>query len=401
MHSGGRLPVGTRPNKAEPWFRTVRLVGARSLLCYRGQRMPSFDDASALVRNGEIEPALVIFVSHRWRDTLHPDPDGRTLRAICQVLRALVALARGLDPQDAAPVPSLEQPAMLQASVLLYRMLEKCELEGNQVLDRLAVFFDFSCLPQGHTAADQERLRVALEGLPSIVPDPIVTLLALREPGDAYATRAWCVAESVMSLQYDNDRPWIYTFPLRMDLEPVVNTVEFDPLRAAIEKWSREVSGRLRITQDEFQDWLQIVQLCVDWHEKARDEAMLTLHHSPDIAKESFRLWIEITTRLAAGGAKIVNVAPMVHEVTASAGLQCTNPDDILITGLLILAGLRWEELNRNSGAPSSSADPEADFWRLCLSRFLEGGALNADVRPRLSRQEGVLVPPICTLVAE
>jgi hypothetical protein len=162
-----------------------------------------------------------------------------------------------------------------------------------------------------------------------------------------------------------------------------------------------EVSGKSLITQYEFQDWLQIVQLCVDWHEKARDEAMLTLHHSPDIAEESFRLWIAITTRLAAGGAQVVNLAPMVQEVTASAGLQCTNPDDLLLTGLLILAGLRWEELNRNSGTPPTPADPGTDFWRLCLSRFLQGGTLRADVRPRASRQEGVLTPPICTLVAE
>ena len=62
--------------------------------------MPSFDDASTLVWQEANEPALVIFISPRWRDTLHPDPDGRTLRATGQVIRALVALARGLDLQD-------------------------------------------------------------------------------------------------------------------------------------------------------------------------------------------------------------------------------------------------------------------------------------------------------------
>lgn len=361
--------------------------------------MPGYDDSSPLAWQEENSPALVIFVSHRWRASLHPDPDGRTLHAIRQVLRSLEALARGLDPQDEAPAPSLRQPAMLHASVLLYRMLERCELEGGHILDRLAIFFDFSCMPQGLAANEQEHLKNGLASLPAMVPDTRVTLLALRQPGDDYASRAWCVAESVLSLQYDEGRAWIYTFPLRMDLAPVDTAIAFEPLKAAIDDWSGKVCGRSRITSDEFQGWLHVVQLCVDWHGEAPEEAMLTLHHSPDIAEQSFRLWIDTTTRLAEGGQRVVDVGPLVREVIASAGLHCTNPDDLLPTALLILAGLRWEELNRNSGSPQIPAEPGADFWRLCFSRFLQGRPLAALVRPRQSQLAGRLATPGLTLL--
>lgn len=363
--------------------------------------MPDFDAATALAWQDADKPTLVIFVSHRWRATSCPDPDGRSLRAICQLINSVALLARGLDPQDITPVPSLSHPAMLHASVLLWRMLEQCELDGRQILDRIAIFFDYSCLPQGHTIEQRDSLKNALASLPSMVPDQIVTLVALRESGDSYFNRAWCVAESVLSLRYDPDRPWSSTFPLRLNLDLRAPDLTFEPLRAAITDWDEGVRGRPRISEAEFHDWLNIVGLCADWHRVQRPESGQVLHHSPDSAERSFKLWVAITMRLAEIGASTIDLEPLVREVAALSDLRCTNPEDLLPTSLLILAGLRWEELNRNGGEPLARAGSGRDFWVLCFLRFLKGYQLRVHVRPRKSKFPGRLVFPDLQLVED
>jgi hypothetical protein len=395
-------PIKTRLETIDmrrSWLQTVRLLSGRKLLAFDGLRMPDFDAATALAWRDADEPKLVIFVSHRWRDISHPDPDGRSLRAICQLISSLALLARGLDPQDMTPVPSLRPPAMLHASVLLSRMLERCELNGRQILDRIAIFFDYSCLPQGHTTQQRDLLKHGLASLPSMVPDQTVTLVALREPNDAYGNRAWCVAESVLSLQYDSARPWTSTFPLRLNLDGNMPDFTFEPLNAAITKWEERVVGRRHIPETEFHDWLNIVVLFINWHQQRRDESGKILHHSPESAERSFMLWVSITIRLAEVGANALDLEPLVREVASSSGLLCTNPEDLLPSSLLILAGLRWEELNRNSGEPTVLAERARDFWVLCLQRFLQGHPLRVQVRPRLSQVPGSLVFPDLRLI--
>jgi len=363
--------------------------------------MPSYGQSSALRWNGDDEPNLVVFVSHRWRTTAHPDPDGRTLRTITNVLRALDRLARGLDPTCDAPVPSLRLPGMLHASVLLERLVERFDGDLASALDGVAIFYDFSCMPQGRAQEHLGRLKNGLASFPSMIPDRRVALLALRQPQDGYENRAWCVAESVLSLNYDRERSWADTFPLRIDLEPRENVVTFKPLEAAIEAWSRGVSGRSRITSAQFRDWLELVRLCAEWYGQSRKDAVAHLHHSGSISERSFHLWLATTIRLAEAGDSIVNIGPLLCEVMASSNLLCTDPDDIVPTALLILAGLRWEELNRSSGSLRVSPEPGQDFWRQCLSRFLEGRPLRASIRLRKARLDGTLVPPALSLLPD
>lgn len=132
------------------WFSSIRLLHARKIAEYCGQRMPHFDAAASLAWSSEERPGLVVFVSHRWRSSTHPDPDGRTLRAISYLLLALDSLACGLDPTDDAPVPDLREPAMLHASVLLHRFLEYTDWEGEPAIDRIAVFFDYQSQGLNH-----------------------------------------------------------------------------------------------------------------------------------------------------------------------------------------------------------------------------------------------------------
>ena len=386
------------------WLSAPRLLRARGLQSFAGRRIPSYRYAASLAwRAGReadaADPDLVIFLSHRWRSSAHPDPDGRTLRGLVCLLDAMDALARGLDPTHPDPVPSIQAPAMLQATVLVHRLLEHTDHDGARALDRVAVFVDYACLPQGRAAGTRQQLKNGLASFPQILPDPRVALVALRHAGDGYDSRVWCVAESALALQYDEDRPWALTYPLRMDLEPQFPKITHEPLRAALADWTSRTQGRARITADEFRSWLELVQGCVYWHTAARDEAMTVLHHSPDVAERSFKLWIRTTLRLAECGECMVDIAPLVCNALTAEGLHCTDPDDTLPTGLLILAAMRWEELNRNAGAPGQISPTGRDFWRSCLHRYLAGRALFARVTPRRSLRPGQLVAPVLDFV--
>lgn len=391
-------------SSSSTWLNTTRLLRARALQGLAGRRIPGYGQATRLAWRGghdadPADPDLVIFLSHRWRSSEHPDPDGRTLRALVRLLDAMDALARGLDPAHPDPVPSLQAPAMLQAMVLVHRLLERTDHDGARALDRVAIFVDHACLPQGRSAGARQRLKNGLASFPQMLPDPRVALVALRHAGDGYDRRSWCVAESALALHYDENRPWAMTFPLRMDLEPRVPEISYEPLRTALAGWTGRTCGRARISADEFRSWLDLVQHCVDWHTESRDGAMTVLHHSPAVAEQSFKLWIRTTLRLAECGDHVVDLVPLVCDALTAEGLHCTDPDDALPTGLLILAAMRWEELNRNAGAPGQLLQTGADFWRSCLQRHLSGQALLARVRQRESRKPGQLVAPALELV--
>ena len=72
---------------------------------------------------------------------------------------------------------------------------------GKGVLERTAIFFDYSCIPQGMdlhglTADDPSNhmaLEQALRRLHLLVDSS--TVLSLRSAGDDYGNRAWCAAE--------------------------------------------------------------------------------------------------------------------------------------------------------------------------------------------------------------
>lgn len=363
--------------------------------------MPDFQEAEPLLWKSDDEPDLVVFVSHRWRSSHHPDPDGQTLRGLTCLLEAVQQLAAGLDPINPTAVPSLREPGMLHACVLLQRLWEQAEdMDGAGVLGRIALFFDFSCLPQGETPEHQQQLKNGLASFPQMIPDPRVLLLALRQQGDDYGTRSWCVAESVLSLTYDELRPWAQTFPLRMALRPEANVVQFTPLDEAIENWDLQVAGQVQITAQMFHQWIDLVQLCVDWHGQAQDEARELLHHSPGIAEQSFQLWLTVTLQLAECGYGTVDLVPVLQTALVSVGLGCTDPDDAVPTALLIMAGLRWEELNRNSGTPCQSISVGNDFWQQCFARYLVGGLLQAHVELLPPSKPGYLTSPKLTLLS-
>lgn len=238
-----------------------------------------------------------------------------------------------------------------------------------------------------------------------MIPDLRVSLVALRDPGDDYENRAWCVAESVLALQWDVDRPWNITYPLRMDLDIYRREISFPPLAKLLDAWSQDSVGYCRITIAKFEQWLDVIQACVDWHGQERDEAMRNLHHSPDIAEQSFKLWMAVSLRLGENGEAgdtPIDLIPLLLASMTEVGLHCSDENDLLLTALLSLAGLRWEELNRQSGQPidlDESDLNDRDFWCQCLERHLAGFPLKAQVRLRASKYPNRLCSPALRLV--
>jgi hypothetical protein len=381
------------------WFNKVRLLSVRKLLGFNGISLPSYKSAENLRWTDSKKPAHVVFVSHRWRTTGNPDPDGRNFTELKGLLGSVVLLARGLDPNDPTPAPSLGERHMLHASVLLWRLIQNCELDAEEILDRFAVFFDYSCLPQNTTSEQCTLLRNGLLAFLSMIPDTSVSLVALRHVDDSYSKRAWCVAESVLSLSYSDDRQWAETFPLRICVDRQDTKIEFEPLANAIRNWDKTTALKPKITAEQFHNWLDIVQLCVDWHEQSRLEATDKFHHSISIADQSFKLWTRITIRISERGETTVDLIPELISALESEDLRCTNPNDLVFTALIILSSLRWEELNRTSEQLNVGENIQSDFWRRCLLQYMDTRSIFARVYPQSAKAIGQLTPPRLELV--
>ncbi len=159
---------------------------------------------------GEL-PLLVLFVSHRWQSLIEPDPRGTQADSIRTFLRNVgaVAAAASLPPRERIKiVPSLRVHGPFQAANLLGNGLVtqstrgglRWQEIGDSVLERIGIWYDFACLPQGTAGfraskddVEGQMVGAALRRLHILV--SASTVLALRREDDDYAERAWCVAE--------------------------------------------------------------------------------------------------------------------------------------------------------------------------------------------------------------
>lgn len=169
------------------------------------------------------DPALVLFVSHRWQTSIQPDPKGFQADVIRSFLQTVAAVATAAShPPEARRelLASLRVHGVLQAGLLLGNqrgfgvadeqgLRDFCETVrkahepskvGAAIVDGIAVWYDFSCLPQGanesRVPADTQEQRVlerALRRLHTLI--LASTVLVLRASDDDYGSRAWCVAE--------------------------------------------------------------------------------------------------------------------------------------------------------------------------------------------------------------
>lgn len=325
--------------------------------------MPRYDQAEKFIWRKNNTPDLIVFISHRWGMRTNPDPDGSALQTIRKLLCALDRVSKGLDPCSNSPMPDLSLPYILQASLLFDRILEK-QSEWDNILNHVAVFYDYSCLPQGDEPKEVTLRRKGLSYFPSFIPDPSVTLVALRSQGDEYEKRIWCVAESTLAVTYEEGRHWRELFPIRVDKEQLPLNIEYEPLGALIKKWNATIHNSPQVTDDYFNYWLDIINYCRTWFGSNPDDASKQIHHTGVSADVSFMMFLTTSNKLMELGNTTTNLEPIIRNAAIEIGLKCTEDEDYFAAGLITLGGLRWEQLNR------SGYDNLPDIWLQAFKKY-------------------------------
>ncbi|OOF92525.1 hypothetical protein ASPCADRAFT_8800 [Aspergillus carbonarius ITEM 5010] len=119
--------------------------------------------------NGQDEPKRKLyFISHRWLDPVHPDPEGTQLQRVQQL------------PPRRALVPDASNSGTSED-----------DLASNVLL-----FYDYSSLPQEPRTADEsETFKLGIMGLNDILSYMRVVILDDEE----YMSRSWCLMEYFIS----------------------------------------------------------------------------------------------------------------------------------------------------------------------------------------------------------
>ncbi|WP_239405183.1 hypothetical protein [Frankia sp. Cj3] len=344
-------------------------------------------------------PPLVLFLSHRWRTSINPDPEGHTADALRFFLQqvAAVAAAASSPPQDRSKlIPSLRVHGTMQAALLLgnqrgfgtanerdwpdlNKKTEDPSGVGDAIIGDIGIFYDFSCIPQGvstfHQPPEEEMQRIverALRRLHLLV--SASTVLALRAADDDYGSRAWCVTELSIG-----QPAWRHVV-LRTDLlgEPVTDAQLLGEDAPKVNNFatSRE---RLLDVDDQWRSapsgWGVLRSLAtmvffgLPELEADRPVPFFVTPHAPRIFPGSQQLLTGMMSRLSLlsqtdrtldGTPIVADVAELVTNALEEAGLYCTAPEDRVYLGLQMLYA-------RHVGAPEF-----ARFYNECLQRYVE-----------------------------
>jgi hypothetical protein len=164
------------------------------------------------------QPLLVLFVSHEWETSRHPDPTGRQLKAIKKLLKEVVALMVALLSKDERfkrldLMPDLLMEGTVQAAYIIRCLLDEMDRRGSKgdvleafsddpwsLLTHIGIFYDYMCLPQTLVDAgvirypdEEAEFRESLRHLEDLAVSSLV--IALRFDGDTFDSRAWCTVE--------------------------------------------------------------------------------------------------------------------------------------------------------------------------------------------------------------
>jgi hypothetical protein len=358
------------------------ILRASALLEMNGP-MPKFeqlrDAATSPWFAADSPPAAVLFVSHRWESALHPDPQGAQANAI----RTLLATVREIDETSRASaadrrqrMPSLLAHGVLQAAYFLSEGIAFGQ-PGNAAwrdtdtpvdLARVGIWYDFSCMPQeGRVALP---LVSELERIHHLIGES--TMLSLRWPGDDYDSRAWCAAE--ISTEPDIERRQCRRIVLRVDellkAFPIEQLVHSEENAYADQRRETFAKGLIDWI-DEPAETFPRIRLLYDYLpeiEEEREMPLFTARRKPEIFRGQRTLLLEMIERL--GGASKrdhrlrsnehlnLDMAGVVLASLKAAQLVCSNPEDLLFTGLMILYA-------RHRGAPQMAA-----FYGACIARY-------------------------------
>jgi hypothetical protein len=347
-------------------------------------------------------PPLVLFVSHRWQTPIHPDPSGESVDAVRYFLRAVAAVATAASspPQVRSNlIPSLRVHGIMQAAVLLGNERGFGAVSGPEwrdfwvsagqtsnppdadtsILRGIAVFYDFSCIPQGlnvfRKPSEEKMQQVFMRALRRLhLLINASTVLVLRTAGDDYGTRAWCVAELSIG------RPEGRHLVLRTDMlgEPVTDAQllgESLPSINNMATFRKHLPGIDDQWRGSANGWGVLHSLAMGVNsglpelEAERSVPLLMTPHAPMIFPGHQRLLEGMWARLADlsdldqaldGIPLVTDVAELVTYSLEQADLRCTVPEDRVYVGLHMLYA-------RSVGSPRL-----AQFFGECLRRYVD-----------------------------
>jgi len=200
----------------------------------------------------------ITFISHRWEKPKdsgrqHPDPHGRQLETIQQVIRMVIMLclrAQGFLTESEVPPDSLRNNGWLQAAYIagsellgarIREVSPSSEMQLRELLlDRCAIWYDFTCLYQKPRDKRQEAsFRTDLKSLRQIVHGSSC-VLSLQWANDGYNDSGWCQWEIAASLVVDPGLE-VYYFPLLLSLESIGLPFVYLPasLQNSISSWDQ------------------------------------------------------------------------------------------------------------------------------------------------------------------
>lgn len=300
----------------------------------------------------------------------------------------------------------------LQAATLLLRAINLCPsdeamstLSSADILSHIGVWYDYSCIPQDPMDEDQAATMTAtLSQLDLLLTSPHVTLVALREAGDDFGSRAWCVAEGCYSLAHAHSPIWANQFPLRLPIDRLGERVvlptdcplielqlkwrdRIEGLRKAVGEAKDEHAGALLELQSALQSSDSLSDIFLEAASLTANASLEDFHHSRQSAQWSMLWHTSVTTSLTTHAGSVVDLATLVNECGKVNGFKCTYAGDMTWAGILAIASLQWSKAEEDvlrkrrngSAAEGEGAVPSArqqDFWAIAMLRHAQGKSL-------------------------
>ena len=411
-HNAPVDPFGDSDRSAAGLTRRFRILRASHLLQTSGP-IPSYTELSRAPQSAWFDPAdppkAVLFISHRWKTAHHPDPGGEQAAAIRTLLMNLIIVAKAAASEDERrrSLPSLLVHGVLQAAYILntamtfgensqggwQQLVEQASARGggrslaDQVGRGIGIWYDYACLPKGSgrsgmagADADSRLLVESLRRLHLLISE--CTLVALRAAGDDYEHRSWCMAE--LATDPDIERRGCRRIVLRTDLlGGPIHASDLGVGRPAdlMQQWREAHLGPIvewvKTGWQAFQHVERLYSMMLDELEDERLVPLLTTPRPPIIFPGQRALllhMIEELDRLSRRDKSLLrrvmgqrlqgDVEALVLAELSAANLRCTDPTDLVYTGLMILYA-------RHRGAPELAA-----FYGACLNRWLSGKPL-------------------------
>lgn len=326
-------------------------------------------------------PALIIFVSHRWESTAHPDPDGRQLAALQYILKHIPVIAASLQiagVERRRLIPSIRVHGLVQSAIIVGardktdndynvwggwgRILETTD--PHALLSDVGIWYDYSCISPEIAVKDSQQEM--LIGLPDLVRS--VPILILRDAGDDYAERGWCAAElaaaardaHIIVARVDLIGQEFTDGDLHLTQEPEDDVSKFAPppsdqkdsigglevifssaaiFRMPLDQWESDAD---RISLWNLYVGLPDLKIC----EENRPVPFFTTGRNPQAFPQQKNLLIyfqgilkEIAENDEQNGmlSPPVDLALITRSAMASAGLKCSLEWDLVLVGLSIL----------------------------------------------------------------